>query len=246
MRALHRHPAYTLIETLVACALVAVLVALLLPSIADVRQRSRRLASASNLRSHATIFGSYVGDWHDIHPFFTSPAATSSVVRNPSRSIAIVVPYFGAHCTWHIALADGYYNGDHTSKAFRPPGREDIGPGWTAYSYPCTFIASPAYWRYEEREGPHQRVPTRADQVVFTSAKALLVESDVIVPDEVQTLRPRVLAATVDGAAEERLSSQVNGEWYASGDGPWHGAMHGSWWPPLHHTIGGVMGRDFR
>ncbi len=246
MSAIRRDRAFTLIESLLACMLVAVLVSLLLPSIADVRQRSRRLVSASNLRSHATILGSYVGDWRDTYPYFTSPSATASVVRNPSRDIGLVVQYFGAHFTWHVALADGYYSGDHTSKAFRPPGREDIAPGHTAYWYPCTFIASPAYWRYEEREGPHQRVPTRADQVVFTSAKALLVESDVVVPDEVQTLRPRVLAATVDGAADERPSSQVNGEWYASGDGPWHGAMHGGWWPILHHTIGGVTGRDFR
>ncbi|MBX3402478.1 MAG: hypothetical protein KF699_03600 [Phycisphaeraceae bacterium] len=239
-------PAFTLIESLLACALVAVLVALLLPSIADVRHRSRRLVSASNLRSHATIFGSYVTDWRDTYPYFTSPNATASVVRNPSREIALVVPYFGAHFTWHVALADGYFAGDHTSKAFRPPGREDVRPGYTAYWYPCTFIAAPAFWRYKEREGPHQRVPTRTDQVLFPSAKALLVESDIIFPDQVQFVRPRVLAATVDGAAQERPSTQLIGSWYISGDGPWHGAMHGTWWPTLHHTIGGVTGRDFR
>jgi len=237
---------FTLIETLISCALIAMLIGLLLPALGDVRRASRRAVSTANLRSHAQIFAAYTGDWKDTYPYFTTATATSSVVRNPARDIAWVVPFFGAHLSWHIALADGYYEGDHTSRAFRPPSRGDVSPGYTAYWYPCAFIASPAFWRPETREGPHQRGPTRVDQVLFSSSKALLVESDVVVPNEHVQLRPRINAACTDGSAADRDSALTHGTAYGGADGPWQGAMHGAWWPPVHHTIGGVAGRDFR
>lgn len=240
------HAGFTLIEAVLTCALVGLLVAMLLPSIADVRHRARRTVSTSNLRSHAQVLSIYVGDWKDVFPYFATPGAHRSVVRNPSRGVALLIPYFGSHFTWHVALAEGYYDGDHTSRAFRPPGREDVAPGWNAYWYPCSFIASPAFWRPETREGPHQWVPTRADQVVFSAAKVLLVESDVVREGGHVSLRPTVHAATTDGGAAERSSTLVHGLSYGGGDGPWNGAMHGTWAPTVHHTIGGVAGRDFR
>ncbi len=242
------HPAgFTLIETLIVIVLVGLLVALLSPSLGTVRGLARERQSLANLRSHVQVFATYLVDWKDTYPFFThpDPAVTWTIVRNPSRDAAIPMPFFGAHVSWNVALADGYYNGDHTASHFRSP--ESRSPlSLASYWYPCAFIASPEYWNPRTRTGPGQRVATRADQVLFPSSKAILIDEFGMFKVGNRAVPESIRSGFVDGRAAVARQRDWSREAYPGGDGPWWGAMHGTAQPPFMHTLDGVRGRDVK
>jgi len=63
-RAAHA-PAFTLIEVLVVAAIIAMLVAILTPSLAVARQSSRAVVCASNIRQIGMGWHMYAQQWHD-------------------------------------------------------------------------------------------------------------------------------------------------------------------------------------
>ena len=61
--------AFTLIELLVVISIVALLIALLLPTIRQARERARQVACLSNLRQMGIAFAAYRADFDDRYPF---------------------------------------------------------------------------------------------------------------------------------------------------------------------------------
>lgn len=244
------HPAFTLIETIIVIAMVATLVAMILPSLGRVKLKAQETVSLGNLRSHAQVFSVYTNDWKGIYPYFTAPDATATVFYPDGNPIAI--EYFDAHAFWNLALAPDYYGGNYRHPSFFPPG--EIGGYPMCYLYPCTFITDPRYWNHETRTGPSQRRPTGAHEVLFPSAKVLLsatgdcYDQGVYVPydpknppDYVKPSDPRLVALTDGGARNVRYGAFTRG--YDRGDGP--GGFHVNSSPAGMHTIDGVRGRDF-
>ncbi len=69
---INNRQSFTLIELLVVVAIIAVLVALLLPSLSQAREYAKELACASNLRQLSLGFGFYQDDWHgSLVPFIS-------------------------------------------------------------------------------------------------------------------------------------------------------------------------------
>ena len=62
MKAIRKLPAFTLIELLVVISIIALLVAILLPSLSKAREASRRTKCASNLRTRGTSDALWAGD----------------------------------------------------------------------------------------------------------------------------------------------------------------------------------------
>ncbi len=60
-----KRPAFTLIELLIVIAIIALLIAILLPSLADARRAGRLTMCGSNLRQFNTAAGSYAADFDD-------------------------------------------------------------------------------------------------------------------------------------------------------------------------------------
>jgi len=244
--------AFSLVEVLAVLVIVSILVAVSVPLVGEVRGRARDSVSSGNLRTHAQAITMYTADFADGFPHFTKRGFASTTLEGGGIQLA-GVSYFDAHQTWHIALADSYYLASVTADAFFPPGypRED-GDGWpfyTPYYYPCAFIAAPEYWNELTRMGPSQYRGTRIDEVLFPSAKVLVVQGwpfrrIVIDPDD--NMRTRLPVSSVDGSVRAlRWNERENG--YERGDGYQFqndGAIHYIDWPRLLHTIDGVRGRD--
>ncbi|CAN5834619.1 hypothetical protein BH11PLA1_BH11PLA1_22270 [soil metagenome] len=76
-----RRPAFTLIELLVVIAIIAVLVGILVPSLAGVRAYSRNVKCRTNLRSFGQSFQMYLNDNKELMPYvrpFYDPAINTS------------------------------------------------------------------------------------------------------------------------------------------------------------------------
>ncbi len=66
-------PAFTLVEFLVVIAIVAVLTAMLIPSLAEAREAARAALCMANQRQIAIGFAGYLGDWKFTYPY-SNPA----------------------------------------------------------------------------------------------------------------------------------------------------------------------------
>jgi len=241
--------AFTLVELLVVIVVVAILGALTAGLLSRARSEARRTISLSNLRTHGAAISSYTDDHAEIFPYFTTIGFGTATLS--AAGLSLTVSYFDAHRTWHIALADSAYAGNPFSRSFVPPRYVDEAdsrwPLYTPYLYGCAFIADARFWNPSTRTGPDQFAPTRVAQVLYPSAKVLVVESWPYARDEGKS-SARLPAVLVDGSASPlRPGSWNNG--YERGDGHAHiaeGAIHFADSPPLLHTIDGVHGRDLR
>jgi prepilin-type N-terminal cleavage/methylation domain-containing protein len=63
---------FTLIELLVVVAIIAVLIAILLPSLGKARSQAKRSKCLANVRSIAVCFKTYYADWSSLLPYATT------------------------------------------------------------------------------------------------------------------------------------------------------------------------------
>lgn len=143
--------AMTIVELLVALAIVALLIAILTPAIGAVRTRARNALDASNLRQHTMVMAQYVADWHDTHPIFLDPRRARSTMTWDSRGrVFDETSYFLSCLAWPVALADAYYGGSIAEDAFwlpdEPLSRAESGSYTlltTSYNYPLCLSGAP-------------------------------------------------------------------------------------------------------
>jgi prepilin-type N-terminal cleavage/methylation domain-containing protein len=248
---------FSLVELLIVIGLIGVLISMIFPSISRFRDGARRAVSLSNIKQHGTILAAYSVDYKGYHPYFTDPNASFTILRTRIIPRTTRVGYFIASSSWNVALADAYYEGQHSSKAFAAPYPERSIP---SYIYACSMIARPEYWNPRTRfENRSQWRATRTDEVLFPSQKTLLsaiyplltdVEQDggVIMKDS----RFRTEMGFCDGSASGYSSENVL-DGYPNGDGTIGPdfirvvvpiSIHFVDWPWGSHTIDGVRGRD--
>jgi len=240
-----RPRAFTLLELLVSVGVIATLVALIMPTLAETRLAARRAGSLSNLRSHSTVFASYHNDWDGMFPYITDPTATETIIRPPGRE-PVRLEYFDAHRFWSVVLADMYYEGQYLHDTFESPASR-----WRAatshYFYPCAMICRPEYWNTASRvDGRSQWRPTRIHECDHPAYKALLVEDvrlELAALDRLPPPTTPVRMAFVDGSAGSVELSEVK-EGYHLGDGRHDQGGHLHDYPPALHTIDGIRGRD--
>jgi prepilin-type N-terminal cleavage/methylation domain-containing protein len=250
---------FTLTELVLTISLVAILIALMVPNLASVRNQARQIADLANLRSHVSIMHAYSTDFRGIAPFVTDPKATYTILRGGDLNAP--VKFFDATSHWHIALADGWYDGQPGHPSLLSPYWHNIplyagaspNPAWTSYHYSCNFIARPEYWNPATRSGRMQWRPNRLDEVQNPSSKIMLFNNDAYFmayrarPDGVYVqFRPWFSnVGLADGSATRITQQDIRSQSYATGDGPeFNGGGHVNPLPPGFHSIDGVRARD--
>lgn len=236
-------PAATLIETIVVIGIVAILFAILIPTIGRVRLAGINNTSLRNLKTHAQVLTLYAGDFHDSAPFIADPDATYSIARG--GGLTIEFEFFDSSEAWVVALVDDYYHLgiEHDWEVFAYPGPD---PG--LYQYSPSFIAKPAFWNMRTR-GENQLAPNRLTTVYAPSAKTAFLEFNPRVGFPVWTqtgitARSRWGMSFVDASAR-RIDSADLTEPVRAGEGSGHGARFSVGVSGLH-TVDGVLGRDTR
>ena len=225
-------------------AIVTILISLTLPSLSKVKASQLETMSLSYLRSHATVFQAYTSDWKDRYPAFIVPDATVTILRTSSGRVEAIEDYFLSSWYWHLALADGYYNGDDNHPSFFPAEQtaNSGGAGGPVFGYPCVFVADPAYWDMDTRLGVSQFRATGTHEVLFTSKKSLLASQ--WTGPSVRFLnedRPAPMAMCDGSALTKRLFALVPG--VREGDGLFPHFQSGHLYPAMH-TKHGVRGVD--
>lgn len=247
-RSAHRRrgDGFTLIEALVALSAVVILLTLTLPSLRSSRSSAAQAGSLANLRQHLAVFSLYNADF-DMHmPYYTHPERP---VRLECQGGYGWVDYFSGYAEWNVALGDIYYEGHKTLACFFPPGYLEAeapsiaAPCMTPYFYSSTYLADPAYWTYDRRQGPEQWRATRISEVLHPSKKAVLFESwPYFASITIHPWRDRPGIGFADGSVRRYPRNSIRpGHWYGTGVIPGTSMVHDF---PTMHTIEGVHGRD--
>ncbi|MEI8194584.1 MAG: type II secretion system protein [Phycisphaerae bacterium] len=88
----NRHqPAFTLIELLVVVAIIALLISILMPSLAGARRLARTVSCATNIRGISQTMNVYAGEWNGaiLGSGFTS---NSGLLADPNASAPVLAP----------------------------------------------------------------------------------------------------------------------------------------------------------
>ncbi|MFG0307405.1 MAG: type II secretion system protein [Phycisphaerales bacterium JB040] len=241
--AITRRGGFTLLETVIAITVIALLVALLLPSLAGVRDLSRQTRAASDLRQHLAVFSLYNNDYDDQYPYFAKPEASRTVLR-PSIG-AVDLSYFASCNFWPYAMYDEYYEGnDPESELFLSPYWR-AGALYSPYYYSCSLIARPEYWDLTTRTGRTQLRPTRASEVRFPSQKGVLSFDHWLAAGSDRSPRKAIVAVAAGAARTVRLSGLSVPVRTGDGDfDPGLGGHRSGSFPTAAHTLNGVHGID--
>jgi prepilin-type N-terminal cleavage/methylation domain-containing protein len=190
--------AFTLIELLVVISIIALLMSILLPSLAGARRRARGTVGMANLRSLSQILMVYTNDHQEqfVNPFrkqwttlpngYTPTWAEAVSSENPNFhwNFASPDPHYhteGFSGMWYSYLSD-YRAGQRLSQEqFSPNDAELMGQyrdaKGVASSYngdklfPTSFLYSPTFWCKADRYGGVTRDVMTAD-AIRTSAIA--------------------------------------------------------------------------
>ncbi len=243
---------FSLLETLVVCAMVAILIGMCLPILQRARFSSRESRNLANLRTHTQLFLAYSAAHRDSMPSFMDTKHPLSTFTTSSGLIA-TFPYFFAATYWNIALADELYDGRWNSPVFTTPYAAGDAPTWSQYQWSCDFITDPKYHSPSHRPPPAQLRSVRIDEVLYPSVKVMFSAQRPFATRFAVSGASPLDAAHVSLSDGRAISVMAKDTTPLSQGGDGHYPEWGSMTAEHHgglyvgtHTPNGVRGRDLR
>ena len=139
-RARHHGLAFTLVEPLVVIALIAILIALLMPALGRARQAAQSMGCLRNERQFNLALNQYFADWDG----YFLLAAEQFAIPNEGRPDRLWMDFLGAYLgitdVWDLgavgrfpgyAMSPGPYPAQHDVVV--DPGRDQLDPCTQAY-----------------------------------------------------------------------------------------------------------------
>jgi len=166
----------TLVEMLLVIALIAILIATLVPSVGSARDAARRMADLGSLRQHGVVFHAYGADNGGFAPCIFDPRGRN---RRIQLSSGYTIDsgewgYFTQHRMWPWLLADAYYDGDVFHPSFFSTRRSEYSYGdWTDFYWTAVFLADSKFWDLRTRTGCEQLRGVKFDEVADPARKVL-------------------------------------------------------------------------
>jgi type II secretory pathway pseudopilin PulG len=160
-----------MIELLVVIGVVALLLALALPSLVSARRAARDTRSGVNCKQLATaitMFGDKSGGK------FPIPMAGQSVPTFDDN-FRVVYPYWDLHRTWSGVMYDDLQYIPNLKVFLSPHAQRDAGELWpSSYTLTLTTGAPSALWTRGVDQSSVERAVMRHQDVSFPSRKAML------------------------------------------------------------------------
>lgn len=233
---------FSLTEMLLVIIAFAILISMIIPSLAGVRSSAYRIVSLANLRTHTQVFNTYGDDYKELFPYSMDANATYTIRRHTSGATVQLV-YFAGINTWHWPMMDSHYSETLDNDVFVDPNSADLYP-FSVFWYSAVFLARPEFWDEATRTGPAQWRPTSHADVLFPSKKGILFNSRTMfpLPDAPSDPLQRIDIGFVDSSARAVPANNLSSP-YLRGEGSWHGSWFGNGIKVMH-TIDGVRGRD--
>ncbi len=164
---------FTLLELLVAIAIIGVLISLTLPAFAAIRSRARITASQSNVKQLSTFVMLYAGGNRDLAPIAERQRLYESVVLSGSYGM----PHWDAFRQWPgVLLEAGVVERRVDAGVFVSPGwRVNLAHHNGDYALSLSFAGNPALWSGDATwDDAGLEVSQRLSAVRSPSSKALL------------------------------------------------------------------------
>lgn len=247
------HRAFTLIEALVVIAIIALLLAIVIPVLFNTRDRARTAKDLANLRSLAVPWSTYASDNAGVTPFFVPVSPGHAEVPGPGGT-RIEIRYFDQTYAWPSPLAATGHAPPFPSAVYSSPWERSAPSGYPAYRSPCVFRVDPKHYNVETfRPLPYYLRPVRLDEVAFASEKALLASAKPRSPfvhgeyggDWASRWGSGSASAVMtDGHAAEFLAKRFTFDFAFDGRQGMFGSHEYLFAGPMLHTTDGVRGRD--
>ncbi len=243
--------AFTLIEILMSIAIIAILIGLLLPVLGTTRDKSRKLASAVNLRSIGQIFDLYIQSADDLYP---APTPGEFYQYAPPLNGRGTMSHWAISNRWHEFFAESYPWQEY-KQVFLAPGAQretEIQPMtaqiFPSYQYSASFLGHPTIWtqqEFSEAQWPKLERSVKRHMVKFTSAKALMwdIEMPYIRRPLQKDANHNLLESTPMLFADQHVTNHIPAE---ATQGIFNRATYAARLVEnLHNTPNGVYGRDY-
>lgn len=234
-------PAFTIVEVMVSISVVAILVAILLPTLSRTRAQAHITRALSGLRQVHAATALYAGDHGDALPYIATPQRPWDTIY--VRGIPIEGLAYFRQGGFVLSVVAPEYHDNPADLRFTDPRQEfPVGIIASRYVMTCTAFAAPAYWRgANPPDDLRLYTGSRSADIAFPSSKGLWLDYEMSLLPTLAIRRgeygPWVIARADGSAGTERFDPSYEQPFIRSyGAAPIPGMMT---------TVDGLAGRDF-